>query len=425
MSIWRLVTREISYRILNFLLAVVAVTVAVGVLVALLVTLDSHEIRTGQILDEMEAVHDVELKKMLDEYRKLTKELGFNVLILPKEQDLAEYHRMGYGTKHMPAQNATRLASSPIVTVRHLLPTLEQTTDWPERNVKLTLVGTHGEVALMHRDPKKPIVHPVAKGQIVVGHGLADMLKLKAGDPVKFKGVDLKVARVFPRQGTREDFTAWVDLALAQKLLDKEGLINTIRALQCRCAWADIDKVRAEISKILPETHVIELASKARARARARNTAQKTKDSELAHEKQKRSRLAAQWRDLTALLAPLVILGCAVWVALLAFSNARQRSREIGILRAIGLGSRHIVAVFLIRAVLVGLLGAVLGYAGGFGVGAAAGGAGVDAVSTGRLFHAWVLAAVIAGAALLAALASWAPAIFAAQQDPAVILSRE
>ena len=425
MSIWRLVTREISYRRLNFFLAVVAVTVAVGVLVALLVTLDSHEIRTRQILDDMATRQAAELKKMLDDYRKITKELGFNVLILPKKQDIAEYHRLGYGTEHMPAKNATLLAESPIVTVRHLLPTLEQTTDWPERNVKVTLVGTHGELPAMERDPKKPILRPVERGQIVVGHGLGDMLKLKAGDRVKFKGADLTVARVFPRRGTREDFTAWVDLALAQKLLDKEGLINAIWALECHCAWADLEKVRAEITKILPETQIAELASKAQARAKARNTAQKTMENELARETERRNRFAAQRRDLVALLAPLVILGCAVWVALLAFSNARQRRHEIGILRAIGLRSRHILTVFLIRAVLIGLLGAVLGYAGGFGVGARAGGAAVDAASTGRLFHAWVLAAVIAAAPLLAALASWAPAIFAAQQDPAVILSRE
>ena len=70
------------------------------------------------------------------------------------------------------------------------------------------------------------------------------------------------------------------------------------------------------------------------------------------------------------MLVPVVMVGAAVWVALLSWGNVRERRPEIGILRALGLGSRQILLVFLSRAVLMGLAGGGLGCAAGVLIGA-------------------------------------------------------
>ena len=122
------------------------------------------------------------------------------------------------------------------------------------------------------------------------------------------------------------------------------------------------------------------------------------------------------------MLVPLVMVGCVVWIGLLAFGNVRDRAFEIGILRALGLQSRRVLLVFLARAALVGLCGAGLGYPAGFIVGVLWG-EGPAAYSA--LFDPVMLLVVVLAAPLLAGLASWVPAVVATRQDPAAILREE
>ena len=115
-----------------------------------------------------------------------------------------------------------------------------------------------------------------------------------------------------------------------------------------------------------------------------------------------------------------------IWVGLLSLANVRQRRQEIGILRAIGLRWQQILVVFLSKAVLLGLLGAVLGYGLGFALAAwaEANPAGPDSlpVPLSALFTPGVLVAVLLLTPVLSILASWLPALQAASQDPAPVL---
>ncbi|HLU49059.1 MAG TPA: hypothetical protein VK116_13280, partial [Planctomycetota bacterium] len=116
MSAFRLVLREIAFRRASFLLAVVSVTVAVGCVAGAWLSLAGHDLRTQRILDEREEEVTLAAKELEDTYRRITKAMGYNVLILPKDQNLADFHADDYASKHMPESYADRLASSRIVT---------------------------------------------------------------------------------------------------------------------------------------------------------------------------------------------------------------------------------------------------------------------------------------------------------------------
>ena len=66
----------------------VLVRVAVGVLVGELTLLDAHDIQTQRIIEEKEKKTEIDMAVMEDDYRKIMKELGFNLLILPIGQRL-------------------------------------------------------------------------------------------------------------------------------------------------------------------------------------------------------------------------------------------------------------------------------------------------------------------------------------------------
>jgi putative ABC transport system permease protein len=425
MTVSRLILREITFRKLGFALGVVSVLVAVGTLVAALTVLRKHDARTEQIITAKEAATQARLAQLEDDYRKITLKMGFNVLILPKDQNLSDLFADDYATKYMPEDYATTLAQSRVATINHILPSLQQKVKWPEHGRTILLMGIRG-VVYLHSKQQKPLLQPVAPGQMILGAELARNLNLKAGDSTALFGRPFTVSKVNEERGTKDDITVWIDLTTAQEILDKKGLINAILALDCTCATDDrLAHIRAEIGKILPETQIIEFQSQALARAETRHRAAAEAAAALDQEKTGRARLRAERESFAAMLVPVVMLGSAVWIGFLALANVRERRAEIGVLRALGLRRRQIFTLFLGKAILTGLVGAALGYL----AGRLAGNAWKEAADQTPLALPWfdptLLAIVLVAAPVLAALASWLPALLAAQQDPANILREE
>src|SRR2546422_352285 len=102
MSIWRLILREIAYRKLNFVLSVLSVAIAIGCLLGEVLMLQVHRQRSRDILVAKEEETEEKMRLLEDDYRKITKNLGFNVLILPKDQNLSDLYADDFASKYMP-----------------------------------------------------------------------------------------------------------------------------------------------------------------------------------------------------------------------------------------------------------------------------------------------------------------------------------
>ncbi len=477
MKLWQLVFREIGHRKLNFALSLLAVVLAVACAVGVVKLLDAQEQHTRQNIAALEAQTQqrvAELEKettqqvvqaeqdaqarvaaLDDEIRKITKNLGFNLYILPKDQNLAEFHSLDFAAKTMPQSYVDRLAESrEVVTINHLRPALIRKMKWEEQNRQIVLMGISGIVPFLHRDPKKPLTLPVPEGKMNVGAVLADELSLEKGQTVELLGEKFEIDTIFPPRANIDDITVFIDLQAAQRLLQMDGQINMIQALECNCASIDrLGEIDKEINNILGgEVKVIETSTTAVARAKARNEVKKSGElavasvkasgeahlaavkakgaKDLAAEKANGQARIDQWQRFAAILIPTVIVAAGFWIALLSLANVRQRRTEIGIWRAIGFRSQRILAMFLSKACLIGLIGAV--------VGAVAGAVGAGLVIANSAMFESVRAAggILSGGSglfvivilltpLLAVVASWLPAVSAANQDPAVVLREE
>ena len=406
MTIWKLVTSEILHRKMNFALGVLAVMVASTSFIGSITLLQIHEADLVQGMN-----------KLKDDTRKAMLKLGFNVVILPKDQNLADWYAEDYASKYMPEDYVHKLANSGIVTVRHFLPSLQQKIEWPERKRKIILVGARGEVPNLHKNPVKPMVQPVPPGTISLGHELHRNLDLKVGEKVKLMGKEFTIHACHKERGNKDDITAWIYLAEAQELLDKQGLINAILALECLCTGDALPLIRKEIAAILPDTQVIERGSRALARAEARTKVEREARITLENE-----------RHLASILTPVVVTGCAVWVALLGFTNVRARREEIGVLRTLGVSAKSILVMFVSRHILVGVLGGALGFCAGVLAAVYFSKAleGTRTQITSMDFSvAGLFVLSVGGAAALAVIAGWIPTIMATRQDPADVLREE
>ena len=428
MTIWNLLIREILHRKVNFALAVLSVMVASGSLIGSVTLLRIHDIHTGRLLEQKQAGLEQRMAQLKDDTRKAMLKLGFNIVILPKDQNLSDWYADDYASKYMPEDYVHKLADSGIVTVRHFLPSLQQKIEWLEYKRTIILVGTRGEVPNLHKNPLKPLVQPVPPGTISLGYELHRSLEMKVGDKVELMGRQFTVHACHKVRGNKDDITAWIYLAEAQEMLDKKGKINAILALECLCTTDALPKIREEIAGILDDTQVIERGSRAIARAEARIKVEEQARVAIEKEIIAREDLRIVRERLASILTPVVVTACAVWIAVLGFTNVRARREEIGILRAIGVRSRHVMVMFVSRHVLLGVLGGALGFVAGMLAavyfGAAHEGTQIRMIDMDLSWAGLILASV-GGAAALAVIAGWIPTMIAARQDPADVLRND
>lgn len=432
MSLLRVVFRELVFRKLGFLLGVFAVAVAVGCALGQIVILRQHDRQTDEILAEHEAVFQRKLDKLDDGIRKAMTIMGVNLVIFAKEGDLSHFDAEGWFDRYMPEDYAQHLGKSGVVTIRHLAAALKERVFVPEVKRHVMLHGTLGETNIAGAKEKDPFIKAVPRGQVRLGHELRRRLEqlrtkesaprepINPGDTVTILGRNFVVSGVQPIKLGPDDMTAWFHLRDVQEMLDHPGKINALYAIGCECSAGRLGVIREEIASILPDTRVEEFGDKATARAEARNLTAASRDKLLLMVRQERGDLRARKETLLEIILPLLTLGTLAFLAILAFANARERRGEVGLYRALGWRMGQVLRLFLARALLVGVVGTLLGL--------------IAALMAGRVLgegYAWleedplIVGAILIGAPLASLLAAWLPALIAARQDPAVILQQE
>jgi len=224
------------------------------------------------------------------------------------------------------------------------------------------------------------------------------------------QGKSYTVSECYPERGSKDDITVWMALSDAQELLNKQGSINEILGLETREAWLDVERVRREITSILPGAQVVEQGTKLSAMTHARNETLAKGTAAIEAEKRSRDELRRRGRQLAWVMVPVVLAASTLWLTLLMSGNAAARRHETGLARALGFSTTQIVGLFVGRAALMALLGGAFG---------AAAGAVAGQFSGGLFAVAMLLAAVIT------ILAAAVPTARIAAQDPAVVLSKE
>ena len=126
-----------------------------------------------------------------------------------------------------------------------------------------------------------------------------------------------------------------------------------------------------------------------------------------------------------AIITIFLIIVIAIWIGVLAMMNARERQFETGILRAIGHTGFRIAELFIGKAMIIGVISAVLGYIIGT-VLALELGPGIFKITANAIkpvYSLLVWSVIIAP--VFSAIASLLPIMIAIIKDPAEILKKE
>lgn len=424
MKIPRLILREICYRWLAFLLAVVSVAVAIAGVGGVLTALACYDARTEQLAQQRQMETEERMSQLQEDFRKVTLKMGFTTVLVSAKENMAEMFARGYATTTMPEEYGDRLAARKPTTINHVLPTLQQRMEWPERgNFPVKLIGVKGEVYIQSKR-QLPLLQPVPEGGVVIGQQLQKRFGLKAGDVIEFRGHKLTITGVQSGAGGPDDVGLWVALPLAQAILNKPGQINEILAVECMCPGDRVAVILKEIRAILPDVQVFEFTNVATARSEMRHRVMEVAAAAAKQERESREAGRREKTLLARVVVPLMVCGALVWIGFLMWTNVRDRRSEIGIFSALGLRSWQVALLFLGKAVVIGLAGAVAGYPLGIHFGkewADEGAKGMNVVLAGMPMDV----ALFAGGLALVLAATAGPALVAARQDPAELLREE
>jgi putative ABC transport system permease protein len=124
---------------------------------------------------------------------------------------------------------------------------------------------------------------------------------------------------------------------------------------------------------------------------------------------------------LMAAIAAISLLVGGIGIANVMLVTVRERTREIGVRRAIGATRRHIIIQFLVDAVVISIIGGLLGV--GVGVGGAY--IGGSALSVTPVLSWLYMVLALAVAAVVGVVAGLGPAVQAASVEPTMALRYE
>ncbi|GAB4259564.1 ABC transporter permease [Thermincola ferriacetica] len=239
---------------------------------------------------------------------------------------------------------------------------------------------------------------PDKPGEVLVGAKAAEKLGLVVGKTVELNEQTLTVSGILAETGEEEDGIIFLSIEDARKVLGKQNSysfveITTVKDEQVAAS------ISAAIAKKVPGARVSIVKEAAEAR----------------------QELVGKFSKFSLVVSLVMVIIAALIITTTMMASVNERTREIGIFRAIGFRQAHISRIILTEAGIVCGISGIIGYLAGMGV----------AILIAPLFNTFELeiywnlffgAAVVVGAIALGLIAGLYPAARAAALDPAEAL---
>lgn len=186
---------------------------------------------------------------------------------------------------------------------------------------------------------------PRKDGEVLVGSVVAESLKLSPGSSVAINGREFRVSGVLAATGSQDDEIIFASVKDAQGVLGKEGLFSVVE-VSALCKDCPVDKIVNQISAQIPTAKVSAVQQVVKSKMQALDHLVK----------------------LTMGISAVVLFIGVLIVLVTMMGSIKERTREIGIFRAIGFRQGHIIKIILTEAAIVSLAAGILGWVFGIGV---------------------------------------------------------
>ena len=329
---------------------------------------------------------------------------GANIIITPRSDELA----LNYGGIQLGGVNliASEIEQASLANIDDIPNRRNVATIGPK---VLGAVEVDGQrVMMMGVDPKAEFKlkrwwsiagRPIEKGrELLVGDAVVKRFDLTMGDILKVDGQDYTVVGLLAKTGSQDDQLLIAPLSVAQAALGKEGQVSMVE-IAALCHDCPVDDMVNQLQIALPGTAVQAVQQVVKTRMHALD----------------------QFRLFAWGVAVTVVIIGALLVFVTMMAAISERTREIGIFRAIGYRRRHVLHLVLVEAAIVSALGGVLGYLTGIAATLAA----LPLLEGGKASWQWnptLAVASVVAAILVGLIASLQPALRASRLEPSEAL---
>jgi putative ABC transport system permease protein len=277
---------------------------------------------------------------------------GANILVQPKAKDVAFSYNgvsaggLSVGQQYLSQDSLAAIEAIPSrAVISAVAPELIGAVTLKGRRVLLLGVNPQQQFKLKRwwsvgsgHAPQKP-------DELIVGAAASRTLSLAMGDYVRMGGRRFTVTGVLNETGSQDDSLLIVELPAAQQVLGQSGKVSLVE-IAAQYAGAPVDRIARELGAALPQAKVTAMQEAVKSRQHA----------------------VDQFKKFSYAVVGVVIAIEALVVFITVMGSVSERTREIGVFRAIGFRQVHITRLILIEAVIASAIAGVLGYAAGMAV---------------------------------------------------------
>jgi len=329
-------------------------------------------------------------------------EFGANILVLPASEGLP----LSYGGLTVSAVNTggRELTTFDVDRIRTIKNKENISTIAPKLLVQTEVKGTRVLVAGVEFKAEQRLkkwwrvatgMKPNASGEALIGKDAAAKLHLAPGDSIAVGRGSLKVSGVLDNTGSQDDGLIFTDIAWVQKQFNKGNAVSMIE-LSALCSGCPIEDIVNQVNAVLPGARAVAVKETVELKMQAMHYFHKFS------------------LGISALL--LIVAGMIIFFAMTA--SVKERVQEIGLFRAIGFRTGHIIQVLLTEAFIVSLLAGIVGYAIGIVSPRFVAPYLMSAYNLTFVFDPVLAAGAIVSSVIVGLLASIYPAVRAGRLDP-------
>jgi putative ABC transport system permease protein len=345
MRLTELALKELWHRKSQLVSGLLAITIGIGVIVG---------IRSISVVSEKAVAMNLD-------------NLGANILVLPQAASVDNYYSADIDAPTFPESFVEKVVTSTLPGVDNMSPKLTRRVKIGNQNVVLTGILPKSEIASKPIWQKggllgnqvnascapKPGTQPakyldeklqrkgidtLAESDCFIGSAVAQKLKVNLNGTLTIESKTFTIVKVLPETGTIDDDRVFANLHTVQALLGTGEQISAIEIMGCCSAISN--GLLSKLRNILPDTRI-------------------TTIGQIVSTQIETNRLM---NKISLVFLIIILFVGSISIGNYIWANVNERRKEIGILRMIGYHKRHVYYILILKAVIMGLAGGIVGY---------------------------------------------------------------
>lgn len=273
-------------------------------------------------------------------------QFGANIVMVPKSDHLSlNYGGIDVGGVNYQVKELDQERLQDIRTIKNsknigiIAPKVLGPVMIQDKKVLLMGVVFEEELALKTWWHKSKGRFPENSTDLLLGATVADLLRFSVGDTINLSGSNFTVAGILNPTGASEDNAVIAELGQAQTILEKTGKISLVE-IAAFCQGCPINELTLQIAEKFPDAKVT---------AMKQAVMSKMQSIDL-------------FKSFSLGVSIMVVFIGSLLVLVTMMGSVTERTREIGIFRAIGFRKGHVMQIILLEAMLLGIIGGVMGF---------------------------------------------------------------